>query len=149
MDFNYGDDVHIHSMCRQINGCYGGVNEFFNGTEGDTFGSGKMQSAKLAGMEIPEFKTHANGQVQEQVDLLDSLIKGQPRNEVQAVTESTLTAIMGRISAYTGQLVRWSDLTTKTDSPWYNLALTPSAADFEAGNVVAPKENVCPIPGEA
>jgi myo-inositol 2-dehydrogenase / D-chiro-inositol 1-dehydrogenase len=149
VDFNYGNDVHIHSMCRQIKGSYDSVNEFFNGTEGSTYGAGKMQSAKLGQLTIPEFKTHENGQVQEQVDFLNSLIHGQPLNEAKNVAESTLTAIMGRISAYTGQLVRWSDLTTNTGSPWYNLSLTPSAADFESGTVVAPKDDVCPVPGEA
>ncbi len=149
VDFNYGDDCHIHSMCRQINGTYGGVNEFFNGTEGTTYGGGKMQSTKLASLDIPEFKTHENGQVQEHIDLLNSIVNEKPLNGARTVAESTLTAIMGRISSYTGQMVKWSDLTTNTDSPWYNLALSPSAADFESGKVVAPKDNVYPVPGEA
>jgi predicted dehydrogenase len=149
VDFNYGDDVHIHSMCRQVNGTYGSVNEFFNGTEGSTFGGGKMTSAKLAALTIPEFKTHANPYVEEHIYLLESIVKGTAVNAARTVAESTLTAIMGRISAYTGQLVRWSDLTTNTESPWYNLALSPSPADFESGKVVAPKDDVYPIPGEA
>lgn len=149
VDYNYGEDVHIHSMCRQIDGTYGSVNEFFNGTEGSTFGGGKMTSSKLASLSLPEFKTHENPYVEEHIYLLNSIVTGKPVNATRAVAESTLTAIMGRISSYTGQMVRWSDLTTKTDSPWYNLALSPSAADFESGKVVAPKDNVCPIPGEA
>lgn len=149
VDYNYGDDIHIHSMCRQIKGTYTSVNEFFNGTEGDTYGGGKMQSSKLASMTMPDFKTHDSGYVQEHIDLLESIVKGQPINETKNVTESTITGLMGRISAYTGQAVRFSDLTTKTDSPWYNLALSPSAADFETGNVTVPKEEVAPAPGEA
>jgi myo-inositol 2-dehydrogenase/D-chiro-inositol 1-dehydrogenase len=147
VDLNYGDDCHIHSMCRQVNGCYDSVSEYFIGTEGTTFGSGKMQSAKLASLKIPAFKTHDNGQVQEQVDLLDSIAKGKPLSEVRAVAESTMTAMMGRIACYTGQLVRMSDLMTNAQSPWYNLTLSPTAADFESGKVVAPKDGVCPIPG--
>ena len=149
LDLNYGDDCHIHSMCRQINGTYGGVDEFFNGTEGTAYGGGKIQSAKLAQLNVPEFKTHDNPYVQEHIDLLQSIAKGQPLVTARSIAESTLTAIMGRISAYTGQLVRWSDLTTNAQSPWYNLSLSPSPADFESGNVVAPKDNICPIPGEA
>jgi predicted dehydrogenase len=149
IDFNYGDDCHIHSMCRQVNGTYGGVNEFFTGTEGNTFGGGRMTSAKLAALKVPEFKTHENPYVEEHIALLDSIVKGQPINAARTVAESTLTAIMGRISCYTGQLVRWSDLTTNEKSPWFNLKLSPSPADFESGSVVAPKDNVCPIPGEA
>jgi predicted dehydrogenase len=149
VDFNYGEDVHIHSMCRQVKGAYSSISEFFNGTEGSTFGGGKMQSAKLASMTMPEFKTHDSGYVQEHIDLLESIAKGKPINETKNVTESTLTGIMGRISSYTGQLVRWTDLTTNTESPFYNLALSPTPADFESGNVVAPKDDVYPIPGEA
>ncbi|MBC8094317.1 MAG: Gfo/Idh/MocA family oxidoreductase [Akkermansiaceae bacterium] len=149
VDLNYGDDCHIHSMCRQVSGCYDSVGEFFIGTEGSAYGGGKIQSAKLAKLSIPEFKTQGDGMVQEHVDLLESIVSGKPLNEARNVAESTLTAIMGRIACYTGQMVRWSDLTTNTESPWYNLKLTPSAADFEGGNVVAPKDNIAPIPGEA
>jgi myo-inositol 2-dehydrogenase/D-chiro-inositol 1-dehydrogenase len=148
LDLQYSDDCHIHSMCRQVNGTYNAVDEFFIGTEGTTFGGGKMQSAKLAQLDVPEFKTHDNGQVQEHIDLLNSIIKNQPLNGARTVAESTLTAIMGRIACYTGQMVRWSDLTTDTSSQWYNLTLSPSPADFEDDKVVAPKDDVYPIPGE-
>lgn len=149
VDFNYGNDCHIHSMCRQINGTYSAVDEFFHGTEGSTTGGGKMQSAKVAQMNIPEFKTHDNPYVQEHIDLLHSIMQNQPLNAARDVAESTLTGIMGRIACYTGQMIRWSDLTTETGSSWYNLTLSPTPADFENGSVVAPKDNVYPIPGEA
>ncbi|HMP84349.1 MAG TPA: Gfo/Idh/MocA family oxidoreductase [Verrucomicrobiota bacterium] len=148
VDYNYGDDCHIHSMCRQINGCDGNVGEFFVGTEGSTYGGGKMQSAKLSQLSVPEFRTHNNGQVQEQVDLLRSIMDEKPLSEARQIAESTLTALMGRIAAYTGRLVRWSELTANTESDWYNLTLSPSAADFEKGTVVAPKDGIAPIPGE-
>jgi myo-inositol 2-dehydrogenase/D-chiro-inositol 1-dehydrogenase len=54
---------------------------------------------------------------------------------------------MGRISTYTGKMVRWSDITENKDSPWYNLTLKPTAEDFEKGEVVAPPDDVAPIPG--
>ena len=149
LDLNYGDDCHIHSMCRQINGTDGGVDEFFCGTEGSTYGGGKMHSAKLAQLNVPEFKTHDNPYVEEHIALLQSIVNQQPLNAARDVAESTLTAIMGRISCYTGKLVRWSDLTTDTQSPWYNLSLSPSPEDFESDKVVAPKDNAYPIPGEA
>jgi predicted dehydrogenase len=149
LDLNYGNDCHIHSMCRQINGTYSKVDEFFNGTEGTTYGGGKMVSARLAQLNIPEFKTHDNPYVEEHIALLDSIVKEQPLNAAQTVAESTLTAIMGRIACYTGQLVRWSDLTANDQSPWYNLSLSPAPADFESDRVVAPKDDVWPIPGEA
>ncbi len=50
IEYDYEDDVHIHSMCRQVNGTYGRVSEHFIGTEGSTWGDGKMKSKKMNGM---------------------------------------------------------------------------------------------------
>jgi myo-inositol 2-dehydrogenase / D-chiro-inositol 1-dehydrogenase len=55
---------------------------------------------------------------------------------------------MGRYSAYTGQLVQWSDLMQNPKSKFYNLTSGASAKDFEEGNVTAPRENVVAVPGD-
>jgi myo-inositol 2-dehydrogenase/D-chiro-inositol 1-dehydrogenase len=143
IDYDYGDGVHIHSMCRQINGCDGGVREFFRGTEGQSMGGGGLKGKDIKAPEFPD----RNPYVQEHVDLLNSILNNEPLNEAHNVATSTLTAIMGRISAYTGKMVRWRDLMENTDSPWYNLTLKPTAMDFEKGPVVAPPDDVAPIPG--
>jgi len=143
VDIDYGDGVHIHSMCRQVNGCDGGVREFFRGTEGQTMGGGGLAGRDIRPPDFPD----RNAYVQEHVDLFNSILKNEPLNEARNVAESTLTAIMGRISTYTGKMIRWKDLTENMSSPWYNLTLTPTAADFETGEVVAPPDDVAPIPG--
>ena len=48
-----------------------------------------------------------NPYVQEHSDLIASIRAGQPLNEGRQVAESTLTAIMGREAAYTGQEITW------------------------------------------
>jgi myo-inositol 2-dehydrogenase/D-chiro-inositol 1-dehydrogenase len=146
VDLDYGDDVIVHSMCRQVKGCYTQVSEQFIGTEGSVWGDGKLQGRQVA---VPAFEEKGGPYVQEHRDLIRSIRAGRPLNEARAVAEATLVAIMGRISAYTGQIVRWSDLARNEKSPWYNLTLKPAAADFEQGTVVAPEENVIPLPGEA
>ncbi|MFB0525487.1 MAG: Gfo/Idh/MocA family oxidoreductase [Phycisphaerae bacterium] len=146
IQYDYADDLHIHSMCRQISGCYTRVQEHFVGSEGSTLGDGSdMESSK--NIDVPDFPEHGGPQVQEHIDLLNSILEDKPLNEARNVAESTLTAIMGRISAYTGQIVRWSDLIEKADSQWYNLTLKPAAEDFEKGEVVAPPDDVVPVPG--
>ena len=67
----------------------------------------------------------------EQKDLIDSIRAGNPINEAKTVAESCLTAIMGRMSAYTGQEITWDmALNSKED-------LTP--AKLELGSLpVAP-----------
>lgn len=146
VDLDYGDDVIVHSMCRQINGCFTRISEQFIGTEGSVWGDGKLAGKTVA---VPEFEEKGGPYVQEHRDLIRSIREGRPLNEARDVAESTLVAIMSRISAYTGQIVKWTDLTKNSDSRWYNLALTPTALDFENGAVVAPQENVIPLPGEA
>ena len=152
IDFDYGRGIHVHSTCRQINGTYGRVSEFFTGADGATWGGGpgKRDGEKFAReIQVPEIPYVGNPYVQEHVDLLDGILKGKPLNEASNVATSTLTSIMGRISAYTGQIIRWKDLAENEESPWYNLTLKPTALDFESGNVKAPADGVCPIPGKA
>ena len=152
IDFDYGQGIHVHSTCRQINGTYGRVSEFFTGTDGATWGSGpgKKDGEKFAReIQVPEITCLESPYVQEHVDLLDGILKGKPLNEASNVATSTLSGIMGRISAYTGQLIRWKDLAENKESPWYNLTLKPTALDFENGDVTAPADDVCPIPGKA
>jgi hypothetical protein len=40
-------------------------------------------------------------------DLITSIRTGTPINEGKQVAESTMNAIMGRMSAYTGRALRW------------------------------------------
>ena len=146
VQFDYADDLYIHSMCRQINGTYSRVSEHFIGSEGSTFGDGSnMKTDKQ--VDVPDFPGHMDPYVQEHVDLLNSILAEEPLNETRNVAESTLTGIMGRIATYSGQIIRWSDLTENEDSQWYNLILKPTAADFETCEVVAPPDDVVPVPG--
>jgi myo-inositol 2-dehydrogenase/D-chiro-inositol 1-dehydrogenase len=128
-DIDYGDGVHIHSMCRQISGTYMKLGEFFRGA---------IEEPKL---ESPD------SQVQEHVELIKGVLAGKPLNTIQEGADSTLTAIGARISAYTGQMVRWTDMTVNTKSPFYALQLAPTALDFEHDSVVMPSEAPA-LPGE-
>jgi len=150
VDFDYGEDVHVHSMCRQINGCYNRVSEFFTGTNGTTWGNGGIKMRTPVDIQTPEFPEFNGGDTQQQVDFLESVLKEKPVNEAKQIAEATLAALMGRIAAYTGKMVRWKDLADPgSDSPWCNLTLDPAAEAFEKGSVALPPENVIPVPGEA
>jgi myo-inositol 2-dehydrogenase/D-chiro-inositol 1-dehydrogenase len=146
VDYDFGDDVHIHSQCRQLKGSYGRVGELFTGTEGVCYGGGKVKGKDV---KVPEFTMDSgNGMIQEHVDMIRSAIAGKPLNDAKSIAESTMVAIMGRISAYTGELVRWNDLMANEQSPLYNFACTPAAIDFEKGEIKLPAE-VPPVPGKA
>ena len=42
--------------------------------------------------------------------LIASIRENRPLNEAREVSESTMTGILGRESAYTGQVVTWEEL---------------------------------------
>ena len=145
IDYDFGDDVHIHSQCRQLAGTYQHIGEMFTGTEGSCYGGGKMNGKKVDVAEI--ILDTKEPYVQEHIDLIRSVMAGKPLNEAKQVAESTLVGIMGRISAYTGELVRWNDLIKNEQAPLYNLACAPAASDFEKGPIVLPVEEP-PVPGK-
>jgi predicted dehydrogenase len=146
VDYDFGDGVHIHSQCRQLLGTYQRIGEFFTGSEGECHGGGKLTGKTV---EIAEIKVDSdNGQVQEHVDMIRSVMAGQPLNDARRIAEVTMVAMMGRMSAYTGEMVRWSDLAKNEDSPFYQQLCTPTALDFEKGPVTMPAE-VAPVPGKA
>jgi myo-inositol 2-dehydrogenase/D-chiro-inositol 1-dehydrogenase len=144
-DIDYGDGVHIHSMCRQISGTYMKLGEFFRGAEGQCNGDGKLSGKEVAFQE-PKLES-PESQVQEHVELIKGVLAGKPLNTIQEGADSTLTAIGARISAYTGQMVRWTDMTENTKSPFYALQLSPTALDFERDSVVMPSEAPA-LPGQ-
>lgn len=145
VDYDFGDNVHIHSQCRQISGTYQAVGESFVGTEGFCYGGGKLSGKKI---EVAEIKLDSdNGQVQEHVDLIRSVMEGKPLNDAKQIAESTAVAIMGRMSAYSGDIIRLRDLLENEKSADYSFACVPSALDFEKGSAKMPAETPA-VPGD-
>jgi len=148
VDFVYENGIHLHSMCRQIDGCANNVSERIQGTKGftncyDTIYD--MQGTEIWKYEYPlddEGKPSSRDMmdpyVQEHIDMVTSIRTGKPFNELENTAVSTLTAIMGRISAYTGKETTWDEMMNS------DLKLGPKV--FEFGPVDIPKE--VPIPGE-
>ena len=153
-DLDYGEGVHIHSMCRQISECKNDVRELFRTANAVVSTSHAAQVVKdLAGkkMALAGDFPDMNPYVQEHVDLLKSVLGAGPYfNEGEACALSTACGIMIRLSAYTGQMVTMNDMIKSENSPFYNLACTPTPADFEQeGDVPMPAfgENQWPLPG--
>jgi myo-inositol 2-dehydrogenase / D-chiro-inositol 1-dehydrogenase len=149
VDYDFGDGVRIHSQCRQITGTSGRVGEFFTGAEGSCFGSGKVfaKAGKKYQTQDIKLDTH-DSMVQEHVDLIRSAFNGKPLNDARQIAETNLAVILGRISAYTGELIKFDDLLKHEQSPYYNLKASVGPLDFEKGTVQLPAE-VPPIPGKA
>jgi len=147
VDFDFGDGVHIHSMCRQINGCFNWVGCDFVYERGHTNGSDfpQPQHSPIP----PDVPRAQSPYVQEQVHLLYHILKGKPLNQLRGLAQSTAAAIMGRISAYTGRMVTWDEIMgdPSKNPELYNLTMKPTPEDFERGTVEIPPENIVPLPG--
>ncbi|MBN1996952.1 Gfo/Idh/MocA family oxidoreductase [candidate division KSB1 bacterium] len=145
IDYVYENDMHVHSMCRQINSCTNNVSEFIMGSKGYTNCADKIWNSKgeliweypypknESGEKIEELSPY----VQEHVDLVTAIRTDQPFNEAAATAQSTLVAIMGRMSAYTGKQQDWN---TVVESAF---KLGPEKLNFGSFKM---KEDI-PVPG--
>ncbi|MHC4574566.1 MAG: Gfo/Idh/MocA family protein, partial [Planctomycetota bacterium] len=131
IEYEYPNGVRVLSMCSQINGTTSRVSERVVGTKGFSYttrGVGFIEGRNPYKYDGPR----VDSMVKEHADLIKSIRDGNPINEGRQVAESTLTAIMGRISAYTGRALKWDWVMNAS-----NLDLTPP--EYEMGDLpVAP-----------
>ncbi|MDI9641338.1 Gfo/Idh/MocA family oxidoreductase [Geitlerinema splendidum] len=129
IEYSFGDGSILHSYCRQQEGTATNVSERIVGTKGVTNAAGRIWGANPYQFE----GENPNPYVQEHKNLIASIRAGKPLNEGRQVAESTLAAIMGRLAAYTGQVVtREGALATKNlvpeDLEWEMSLNVPSVA---------------------
>jgi len=105
-EFVYPNGARVGYMGTQIDEFFYRNDEHVQGTKGSAyldFGNPKINGAnpwKYDG-------TYTNPAVLEYAEMIDSIRKGNGINEGRQVAESTLTAIMGRMCAYTGRSLKW------------------------------------------
>ena len=117
-DFVMENGVHMHSMCRQIDGCSNKVSEFIQGSKG-SWDSETNEIKDLQGNVIwkydeeaanQEFKQH-DPYVLEHVDWVNHIRKGTAHEEASDCAASCMAAIMAREAAYTGATTTWDEMT--------------------------------------
>lgn len=136
VDYTFDDGVHMHSTIRQLDGCANERQEVLVGTMGTADLDGMIYD--LAGREIWKYDGPLNnGLVQEHVDWITAIRTSTPLNTARDTALSTLIAIMGRDSAYTGKAVSWQDLLASADR------LGPSTYEFGPVGM----KPVAPVPG--
>lgn len=133
IEYEYANGARVQSLCRQVDGTAHRVSERLVGTKGTANPAGTILGAQPWKFERP----FTNPYDQEHIDLIRSIRAGTPLNEGRQVAESTLTAILGRMSAYTGREVSYAWLLEAS-----KLDLTPAAYAWGA----APKVEI-PVPG--
>lgn len=103
VEYEYPNGARVLSMCRQIPGCSDRIEERIVGTKGNAFGYGEIRGQNPWKFEGEE----QNPYIREQADLIAGIRKGELLNEGRCIAESTLCAVMGRMSAYTGRAISW------------------------------------------
>src|SRR5262249_12953804 len=125
LDYEYPNGVHMLSMCRQMSGCDANLKGLRGESEAlvGTKGTCQADAYVVNGKPVSPRRSATDPSVQEHTDLIESIRKNEPLNELKNVAESTLTAIMGRMAAYTGKQVTWEQaLGTKEDTMPHKLS---------------------------
>ena len=146
IDFTMENGIHLHSMCRQIDGCANNVSEFIQGTKGYWTSEGGCRIVDKQGNEIWKFDYDAekvnykqtDPYTLEHVNLVNCIRGNQPIEQASETAVSNMAAIMGRESAYTGQETTWEAMTAS--------ALDYTPADLKIGQMDMSGFTV-PVPG--
>lgn len=147
IDFVMENGVHLHSMCRQIDGCANNVSEFIQGTKGSwSTADGETVIKDLAGNVVWKFDSEAekvnfkqtNPYVLEHVNLVNHIRSNKPIEQASETAVSNMAAVMGRESAYSGAKVTWEEMTAS--------ALDYTPKDLNMGKMDM-STYVVPVPG--
>lgn len=147
VEYHYGDGVVMNSQCRHQPNTMNRVDEIITGTKGRIL----CRAAKIEDLDgnvLFEFdKSKENNPYQTEHDLLfDAISKGEYKfDDTYHGAHTTLTAIVGRLSTYTGQVVNQQ---TALES---GLNIQPDNYAWDATPPVLPGDNglyPCAIPGK-
>jgi predicted dehydrogenase len=104
VEYKYPNGMIMQSYCRQIPNTAESVSEALVGTKGFC----QVNGYRINGKSVLEGQDNAP-YVQEHTDLIASIRKGEPLNELKNVAESTMTAILGRMATYAGNWITWEE----------------------------------------
>jgi predicted dehydrogenase len=123
-EYLYPDDVRIEYIGTQIDKFTSRNDQRVVGTKGSAYldsGNGIIEGKKPYQFE----GTQENPAVLEYSEMIDSIRKGKAINEGRQIAESTMTAILARMSAYTGRALKWDWAMNVS-----KLDLSPSKLEF-------------------
>ena len=126
VDFSWGEGIDISFKCRQIPGAKSDIHNTIVGTKAIAFvNPGGSKIVSHSG-EVIYNLPHPGGYPYdlEHTHLIESIQSGNLLNEAKQVADSSLTAVMARMAAYTGQEVTW-DFVTKESK----LSLVPDVVN--------------------
>jgi len=119
--YEYANGVKLFSNCRQMGGCSVDVSDYLIGSKG----SAEMMRAVIDGPEPWRYRgPKPNMYEQEHRAMFAAIRGGEALNNGVYMARSSMMAIMGRMSAYTGQTLTWDQCMASTED------LTPPSYDW-------------------
>ena len=107
--YEFPDGVRAFMAQRQISNCYGDNSDYLIGAEGVGTIKG-WRVPTITGKESWRYEGPKSNMYQvEHNELFDSIRNGQPINDGIWMAHSTLMALMGRMAAYTGKEISWTE----------------------------------------
>jgi len=136
VEYEYPNGVRVMSMCSQIEGSTPRVGERVLCTKGATVTDRSMGYIEdTRGRKVFTYNDPIHsGEVAQFANLIKSIRDDKPLNECRRIAESTMTLIMGRMSAYTGRALKWD---------W---AMKASKLDLSPGKYELGDRPVAPVP---
>jgi predicted dehydrogenase len=108
VEYTYADGTKMYSQCRQIPGCWQSVSEHATGAKGSVDMQANKATFHVAGKAAGSIKNTGKSPYQIEHDVLfDAIRNNKPYNQVELGAMATMTAILGRMATYSGQLVTW------------------------------------------
>jgi len=106
VEYEFPNGTRIEYIGSQIDGCTFRNDLRFSGTKGSAYID--FANAIIEGQNPFKYDGPAPSPViRQHADQIGAIRQGKPLNEGRRIAESTLTTIMGRMSAYTGRALKW------------------------------------------
>jgi myo-inositol 2-dehydrogenase / D-chiro-inositol 1-dehydrogenase len=145
VEYDYADGSKMYSQCRHWQGVANRVTESFQGTNGSAPKPGTLLTPSGYPMMKYNDKNDPNPYQVEHDVLFEAIAKGEYQfADAEHGAKSTLTAIMGRMATYSGQIVTWEEaMNSKVD-------LMPERFTWDAMPKITPDEHgqyPVPTPG--
>ena len=110
IQYEFPNNARAFIACRQQQGCSNDVSDHVLGTKGFLRQTSGRLNVIEAGNDRWKYEGPKNDMYQTEHDeFFASLREGKPLNFADKLAHSTMVAIMGRMSAYTGQTITWED----------------------------------------
>lgn len=147
VEFHYGNGAVLNSQCRHMPGTMSKVDELLIGTKGKVF-CGPARIEDLSGKVLYQFDQSKENQPyqNEHDELFAAVANGEFKYwDAERAAKSTMTAIMGRLATYSGEVIDWDkalQLDLKLLMDKYSFDEAPPVVPDESGNYPVP------IPGK-